>query len=150
MYAVGSTIGEAFDLGVTGQTFARTASYINGAVSVWNPTFVEIGSGFYRYSYVPSVAGSFEWVGTATNGAPIVINIQVVTAAQFDPVNTPTVSGESWLLGDQLTSLMRCGPAQYRVPATIHLTDPRSGATIQLIAGTCINVGWAEELGLLT
>lgn len=76
-WVLGETVAESFDVGTTGQTFTRTASYINGSSSVFVPTFTEISDGFYRYSYTPAVAGSFEWVGTSTNGTPVTINFDV-------------------------------------------------------------------------
>lgn len=77
-WVLGETVQESFEVaGATGQTFTRTASYINGSATTFNPTFTEIGGGFYRYAYTPAVAGSFEWTGTATNGDGVTINFDV-------------------------------------------------------------------------
>jgi len=74
---LGETQSETFYVGATGMTFTRTASYIAGVATVWSPSFTEVGSGFYRYAYTPLVAGSFEWVGTATDTTPVTINFDV-------------------------------------------------------------------------
>lgn len=84
-WVVGSPVQESFYLGPTGQTFTRTASYVNGVSTVFAPTFTEIGGGFYRYTYTPAVAGAYEWIGTGSNGSPIALNFSVETAAQADP-----------------------------------------------------------------
>lgn len=91
---LGETQSESFPIAslATGQTFTRTASYINNASSVWNPTFSEIGGGVYRYSYVPSVAGLYEWYGVAGNGDPVVINFDV-EATGVTVVVSAAVSG---------------------------------------------------------
>lgn len=82
VWAVGSPITESFEVGSTGQTFTRIASYIDGVSAVWNPTFSELGNGFYRYTYTPEAVGAWEWVGTSTDGTRVTINVQVITADQ--------------------------------------------------------------------
>ena len=76
-YILGETAEESFYIGTTGQTFSRTASYIDKAAVTWSPTFSEIGTGFYKYTYTPTVSGSHSWVGTSTNGTPVTINFEV-------------------------------------------------------------------------
>lgn len=91
---LGETVSESFELGPTGQTFTRTASYINRASSVFAPTFSELSGGFYRYEYTPLVAGFFEWVGTSTIGLPVTINFDVeASAPTVTVVVAPSVSG---------------------------------------------------------
>lgn len=131
-------------------TTAPSAKLLPSGATTAAVTLTEIGGGWYCATFAPSAVGDWLYAHVYDADNDWTETVQVETAAQADLINTPTVSGESWALGDQLASLMRCGPAQYRVPATIHVTDPRSGAMIQLIVGTCLNIGWAEELGLLT
>lgn len=70
----------------TGQAFTRTASFFNGSSTVFAPTFAEIGNGAYRYTYTPTLAGIYEWIGSATNGEIVTIAFRVLSSAQFDPV----------------------------------------------------------------
>lgn len=76
-WVLGETVSESFYTGNTGETFTRVSSYISGSVSVWNPTITELGSGYYRWSYTPAVAGSFEWVGAGSGGSPVAINFDL-------------------------------------------------------------------------
>lgn len=76
-WVLGETVSQSIYTGNTGETFTRVASYINGSASTWNPTITELGSGYYRWSYTPAVAGSFEWSGTGSAGSPLPINFDV-------------------------------------------------------------------------
>lgn len=85
----GDTYSYTFDMGgVTGLTFTRSYSYVAGSAVVWNPTFSELGGGFYRATYATTTAsalGLYEWAGTASNGTPFVVNFDL------NP-STPTVT----------------------------------------------------------
>lgn len=80
-YFVGDTISESFYTGQTGETFTRSYSYIAGSATTFNPTFTELGDGWYRYSYAPALVGIYEWVGTGSASGAITINFDVDEAA---------------------------------------------------------------------
>ena len=95
MWVLGETIQESFTIPslATGQTFTRTASYVNGVSTVFAPTFSEVGGGVYRYSYTPAVAGSFEWSGTATAGDVITLNFEFESTTSITVVISAASSG---------------------------------------------------------
>lgn len=97
------TVSESFYTGNTGETFTRVSSYINGSPSTWNPTIAELGSGYYRWSYVPAVAGSFEWVGTGSGGSPLSINFDV--EASVDPTVVVVAAATTGALTQTLAQL---------------------------------------------
>ena len=97
-YVAGDTVSETFTLPslATGQTFTRTASYVNGSSVVWSPTFTEIAGGAYRYSYATttgSTAGAYEWVGTATNGEVVTVNFDLEATTGVTVVVSSTATG---------------------------------------------------------
>jgi len=80
VYLEGDVVSESIYVGGTGLTFTRLASYVNGSAVSWSPTFTEIGSGFYRWSYTTTqgdTTGAYEWVGTASDGTPVPINFDL-------------------------------------------------------------------------
>lgn len=98
VYVVGDEISESLYVGATGLTFTRIASYINGDPVTWSPTFVEIGSGFYRWSRQSAIgdtAGSYEWAGTASDGTPVPINFDLNASAVVTTASVVTTSGST-------------------------------------------------------
>ncbi len=90
---LGEVASELFSLQslATGQVFTRFTSYIDEDATDWSPDFTEPGSGFYVYTYTPSVAGTFKWAGIATNGEVLSINFEVLAAD--DTVTTSPTPG---------------------------------------------------------
>lgn len=140
---------DADGVGRAGLTVTVVASRKDVTVSATDVT--DRGSGAYDATITFTSVGTWQITATATiDGDPAmdVKDIAVVTAAQADPA-AATVGGETWTLAEMVASLMHCGPERYRIATTQTITDPRLGVPIQLIAGTCIGVEWARELGLL-
>ena len=102
-WVLSETVSESFYTGNTGETFTRIASYINGSSSAWDPTIAELGSGYYRWSYTPLVAGSFEWVATGSAGSPVTINFDVETS--IDPTVVVVSAATSGALTQTLAQL---------------------------------------------
>lgn len=72
--------------GGAGETFTRVESAIDGVDTTWNPTFTDLGSGWYQYTYAPSVTGIHTWGGTGDQGPPIALSFDV------DPVRETVIT----------------------------------------------------------
>ena len=74
---VGDIISEIFSTSVPGESFSRSASYIDNVAVAWNPTFIDLGGGYYRYTYTALQVGAHEWIGSGSSTGPIAINVDV-------------------------------------------------------------------------
>jgi hypothetical protein len=81
-YTVNEIISEVFETGVVGETFTTVASYRDGISLSWQPSFSEVGSGFYLYQFIPNQPGSWAWSGQGSLSGPLTINFEV------DPTST--------------------------------------------------------------
>lgn len=170
-WVLGETVSQTFYTGNTGETFTRVASYINGASSVWNPTIAELGSGYYRWSYTPSVAGSFEWSGTGSAGSPLPINfdveatgVTVTVSAATSGALTQTFAQLRQRLADkfedlvQLTATANGNVGKTTLIDTYHInpgTEHYNGRDVLCTSGTNAGLkrrvtGTADTTGTLT
>ena len=97
MATVGETISEVWETGVVGETFATHMALINGMEAAWEPTFTEIGDGFYTYTLIPEVPGFYSWSGEGSGSGPFTINIEVDPFAAVTPPTPGTPVGTTTL-----------------------------------------------------
>lgn len=143
MLVLGEIVSESFSLVslATGQTFTRTSSYINNVASVWNPTITEISGGFYRYSYTPLVAGSFEWAGLATNGEAVTINFEIEATGVTVTISAATTGALTQTLAQLRRRVAR------RLGDYVALTATANGTTTTIVDTQRINTATQDMTG---
>lgn len=156
---LGQDVSRIIYTGTTGETFTRVSSYINGTETSWSPTFTEIGSGYYRWSYTPAVVGSYEWAGTSSNGSTVPINFDVdaASATISMPITASSSTGvtRKYLRREIGRELGQCIVLTATDGGTTELicksrltgaTNSYRGRTIYFTGGTAGNLGLTRDI----
>jgi hypothetical protein len=100
---IGETVQESF-IGTAGETYVRTSSFINGVAVEWEPNFIDLTGGFWRYTYTPIVEGSYEWTGNGSVSGGITINFDVDPPPQSIP-SAPNTLGSGATLDNLIDAV---------------------------------------------